>query len=253
MQINTFDNSHLELPKVFIGYDSELLEKELIRKFIWLSSCPHTLIVGQSGSGKTVLTKLLIGQLIKAKKPLNIYIGDYKRQDFEYIENPTKVFFHKDVIQLINLMEEEINLRIAEKAFRTEPVIYLLDEYPSFVLSLEKKQADYVKKVISSILMQGRSLNIYLLVVCQRADAELFPLGSRNNYHNTVLLGTRPSAETLRMVGTEAPVSPKANGRIITEHYNCDITIPRVDIMRLDILIAQYFKDEMQRQTEPAL
>lgn len=55
--------------------------------------------------------------------------------------------------------------------------------------SLDKKAADEVKRKIGNILLMGRSLGIHLIIGIQRADAEYFRAGARDQFGAILMLG----------------------------------------------------------------
>lgn len=79
------------------------------------------------------------------------------------------------------------------------PYVVVLDEYPSFILSLENKDRKKYQAKLATLLNLGRAFGIKIVLVTQRPGAELFANGSRDNFNCRILMGT-PSPETRRMM-----------------------------------------------------
>ena len=56
-------------------------------------------------------------------------------------------------------------------------------------MEIDKKKDECVMSKIATILMLGRSLNVRLIISCQRPDASVFKNGSRLNYWIIIILG----------------------------------------------------------------
>jgi DNA segregation ATPase FtsK/SpoIIIE-like protein len=74
------------------------------------------------------------------------------------------------------------------------------DELGAFILSLPKKEQEQVKSMLSTILMMGRSMNCFVVTSVQRASAELFSFGARDNYGLSISMGNI-SKESASMLG----------------------------------------------------
>ena len=88
-----------------------------------------------------------------------------------------------------------------------------VDELAAMVTGLEKKQAEYVKNAVATILQTGRSLNCQLLVSVQRADSTYFNNGARENFGNVIFLGPNITKEAAGMFGVDRASLPPVTGR----------------------------------------
>ncbi|MCI7517454.1 MAG: hypothetical protein MSE70_10545, partial [Streptococcus sp.] len=70
------------------------------------------------------------------------------------------------------------------------PYITVLDEYPSFILSLESKERKTYQFKMATLLNLGRAFEIHVWVVTQRPGAELFANGSRDNFNCRIVMGS---------------------------------------------------------------
>ena len=154
----------------------------------------HTLLTGMSGSGKSTLLLRMLALIIRTIPTCEIHFGDYKQEEiFSFLrhENLRYYGFHA-VTDAINLVYDKLQARIANTDTTKNPVILVIDEYVSYMASLQntdKKMASSMMCKIAEILLMGRSLDIRIICTCQRPDAVVFPLGSRLNYGFIICLG----------------------------------------------------------------
>lgn len=149
----------------------------------------HWLIVGDSGSGKSVLTTYLLNSLLNIEN-LILYVADFKASgDYDCISEHYATF--TDCIKLVDDFYEHFQ-RI-KKHKTGEHILLIFDEYASCCLSIQdKKVLTKLQNQISEILMQGRCLpgggSAFTWQILQRPDAEYFSHGSRQNYFVTIVM-----------------------------------------------------------------
>lgn len=167
-----------------------------------LAKIPHMLLGGSTGSGKSVLLKLLLMQALH--KGTEVYIADLKGGvDFPpaWHEQCRMYFEEDDLIELLTGLADEVERR---KRLFKEAGCPNLDEYNKargthlkrFVLAcdevaeiLDKSGADKTRKdklasiesKLSIIARQGRAFGIHLILATQRLDANLIPGQIRTN------------------------------------------------------------------------
>lgn len=205
----------------------------------------HWLIVGGSGSGKSMLLLYLMNSLLNL--PISVYIADFKGSgDFSIINT-----IYAEMERCIDLVEDFYNKFLEIKQGHTgERIMLIFDEYASFLVYLEgidKKKATDIKSKIAEILMQGRSLpgggSAWFWCVCQRADSTYFSHGARDNYMVSIGLG-RLSKESKSMLfpGEDFPedYAPEtAKGVILVDGEPLRVfKVPKVNKERLKKLLA---------------
>ena len=167
-----------------------------------LAHIPHILLGGSTGSGKSVLLKLLLMQAMK--KGARVYIADFKGGvDFPPLWNrDCRICFEEtDLLGLLTDLVAELERR--EEIFRTagcssidtynkstgenlQRIIFACDEVAEV---LDKTGADAERKKLlaqienrlSTIARQGRAFGIHLILATQRPDAAIIPGQIRNN------------------------------------------------------------------------
>ena len=167
-----------------------------------LSHIPHILIGGSTGSGKSVLLKLLLMQALH--KGAEIYIADFKGGvDFSPVwhRKCQMCFEPHSLLELLAGLVEELERRralfrevgcpnideynkVTEVGFQR--YIFACDEVAEVLdkTGLNKEQKELVgqiEAILSTIARQGRAFGIHLILSTQRPDATIIPGQIRNN------------------------------------------------------------------------
>lgn len=167
-----------------------------------LAKIPHILLGGSTGSGKSVLLKLLLMQAIK--KNAVVSIADFKGGvDFPSVwHDKCKICFEED--NLSQLLTGLVDVLQQRKVLFRENECHNLDEYNKrtgkalqrYIFAcdevaeildktgLTKEQKDKVSLIeskLSVIARQGRVFGIHLILATQRPDANILSGQVRNN------------------------------------------------------------------------
>ena len=200
-----------DLPDV-INWNHKLLSKEsfilvLGESFIGpvtvdLVKIPHILLGGSTGSGKSVLLKLLLMQAIQ--KGAKVCISDFKGGvDFPPIwhEKCRMCVDEESTLELLNELTDELKRRkrllsaagqsnidryntatgeqLQRYIFACDEIAEVLDK-----TGLTKEQKETVSKIesrLSVIARQGRAFGIHLILATQRPDANILSGQIKNN------------------------------------------------------------------------
>ena len=167
-----------------------------------LAKVPHILLGGSTGSGKSVLLKLLLMQAIR--KDANVCIADFKGGvDFPSAWHKAcrMCFEEQSTLELLTELTEELERRKqlfasaglpnidSYNAGREEKLkrhIFACDEIAEMLdkTGLTKEQKETVTKIesrLSMIARQGRAFGIHLILATQRPDANILSGQIRNN------------------------------------------------------------------------
>ena len=193
-----WENKHLS-PKDFV-----LVLGKSLTGLVWidLNKVPHILIGGSTGSGKTILLKLLLLQALK--KGADVYIADFKGGvDYGrfWHRNATLCFDISSLIKMLTELAQELDYRkallretdcanISEYNKQTgenlRRIIFACDEVAELLdktgLSAEqKKLVQVIESKLSLIARQGRAFGIHLILATQRPDANILTGQIKNN------------------------------------------------------------------------
>ncbi|MBO5340908.1 MAG: hypothetical protein J6A62_07925 [Oscillospiraceae bacterium] len=167
-----------------------------------LASIPHILLGGSTGSGKSVLLKLLLMQSLH--KGAEVYIADFKGGvDFPpaWHERCRMCFEEDDLLELLTGLADELerrkklfgkvgcsNLDEYNKVSKTQlkRLVFACDEVAEILdkSGADKKRKDQIgllESKLSIIARQGRAFGIHLILATQRPDANLIPGQIRTN------------------------------------------------------------------------
>lgn len=184
--------------------------------------CPHILVSGGTGSGKSVFITFLILELIKRQS--TIYITDPKNSDLgslsHYFGEKYVATTPNNIARIVRLVVEEMQERyqymrenflygsnFADHGFK--PVWLIFDEMGAFQASgTDKKSRETIAEVmdgIKQIILLGRQSGIFILVSAQQMRAETLNTDLRDNLGLRIAFGAN-SNEGYRMVfGSATP------------------------------------------------
>ncbi|MFT9344289.1 MAG: hypothetical protein ABF526_11910, partial [Liquorilactobacillus nagelii] len=201
-----------------------------------------TLISGVSGSGKSYLLYSLMGkfasQVVTKKIGTEVYTAFPKL----YVIDPKRSVLYKNISEsgisddylaydvkgalriarkFLKILDERMEIFAklkaddSEKTFidlHYEPCLLVIDEYPSLIASMDKKQREDFEKYVGNISRLGRSLSMGVWCVLQQAASSVIDTGVREQLVNKVFLGN-PSQQSAQMVfGCSKSELPLVNG-----------------------------------------
>nr|WP_062201978.1 FtsK/SpoIIIE domain-containing protein [Streptococcus sp. DD04] len=179
--------------------------------------CPHILISGGTGSGKSVFISFLILELLKRQS--TVYIADPKNSDLgslsHYIGDRYVASTPNNIARIVRLAVEEMQERyqymrdnfqyvsnFTDHGFKSVWLIF--DEMGAFQASgTDKKSKEVISEVmdgIKQIILLGRQAGVFILISAQqmRSDSTL-STDLRDNLGLRIALGAN-SSEGYRMV-----------------------------------------------------
>ena len=175
---------------------------------------PHWLVVGPSGTGKTVFSASVAARAF-VHHSAKVWIASYKDDDFfegYHDADGARYYYFSAAVDGIRDFYTILQKRLNGDRDRSLRLLWV-DELAAMVTGLEKKEAEFVKNAVASILQTGRSLNCQLLVSVQRADSTYFNNGARENFGNVVFLGSNITKEAAGMFGVDRAALPPVTGR----------------------------------------
>ena len=237
-----------DLPEVLKWKDSYLSPKSFVLVLgesytgpvtVNLAHIPHILLGGSTGSGKSVLLKLLLMQALR--KGAEVYIADFKGGvDFPKVwHEKCRMCFTEENLrytldQLVAVLEYRKN---AFKALgcpnidaynetTEQPLPRLIFACDEVAEMLDKTGADNERKKLlaqienklSTIARQGRAFGIHLILATQRPDATIIPGQIRNNMDFRVCGRADSVLSQIILDNTSAAeqIPKDARGRFIT-------------------------------------
>ena len=205
-----------------------------------LSKVPHILIGGSTGSGKSVLLKLLLMQCVA--KGAKVYIADFKGGiDFPPMWHE-KCEIITDQGKLLNILDEVVMELENRKILLCQTGCHNIDDYNDNSIKnplqriiigcdeiaevldktgLDKAQKEIVGKIemrLSIIARQGRAFGIHLIIATQRPDANIICGQIRNNIDTRICGRADDVLSKIILDNTEASkkIPKTSQGRFLT-------------------------------------
>lgn len=172
---------------------------------------PHTLIAGETGSGKSVLLQNLILDICvtNRKELVKIYLIDPKfGVDYMHLVDLPHlaegiIDDQNRAVEILDQLVIEMNDRYQKfKAFKVNnlksynekvnedeklPLIFLIhDEFADWMLVEDYK--NNVSSIVQRLGVKARAAGIHLIFATQRPDANVFPIQLRDNLGNRLIL-----------------------------------------------------------------
>ena len=167
-----------------------------------MAKIPHILLGGSTGSGKSVLLKLLIMQCVK--KDADVFIADFKGGvDFlpAWHEKCNIITEEKTLLEVLTTLVDKLENRklifrkygcanISEynkmNAPKIKRIVFACDEVAEVLdkTGLSKDAKELITQIegkLSIIARQGRAFGIHLILATQRPDANILAGQIRNN------------------------------------------------------------------------
>ena len=190
--------------KYLINDDSTLAlgQSQLGMESVDLSKIPHILLGGSTGSGKSILLKVLLVQSLK--KNAIVSIADFKGGvDFPRVwHDKCKMCFDKETLltiltELIDELQrrktlfretgcanisdynEQSAVPLQRHIFACDEVAEVLDK--TGLTKERKERIGLIENRLSMIARQGRAFGIHLILATQRPDANILSGQIRNN------------------------------------------------------------------------
>ena len=177
-------------------------ESLLGQETVNLARVPHILLGGSTGSGKSVLLKLLLMQCVK--KGATVYIADKKGAvDFPAVwhEKCRMMIDDTAILKTLSALVDELEYRkrllksagcpnldeYNSKTGSTLPrIVFACDEVAELLdkTGLDKQGKELVAQIenkLSTIARQGRAFSVHLILATQRPDANILAGQIRNN------------------------------------------------------------------------
>lgn len=236
------------LPSILHWKDSYLSNESFVlilgqslteRETVNLAKIPHILLGGSSGSGKSILLKLLLMQCVK--KGAEVYIADFKGGvDFSAVwHNECHMCFDElNLLELLTALTDELqrrkaafreaecanideynvatNAKLKRKIFACDEIAEVLDKTG---LSKEKKEiVSQIESQLSVIARQGRAFGMHLILATQRPSADILNGQIRNNIDCRICgrADTILSRIILDSTAAAEQIPKDAQGRFIT-------------------------------------
>ena len=151
---------------------------------------PHIAASGATWQGKTYALKLLLAKTCKYVPDVQITVCDFKGdEDFSFLSGCHRFYRFDECIEGLKSFYESF-VAIQKNPPKYRPMrILLYDEFAATLAFADKKTAEDLKRMVSSLLMLSRGFNFHIILSQQRLSADSFICGSRDNLNMLLTLG----------------------------------------------------------------
>ncbi len=205
---------------------------------------PHGIVVGATGSGKSILLKTMIYELCLkyTTDELNICIVDFKGRslilDVENLPHVVNTYSNLDddnYVRIVNSIDQELikrqklldkhKLSKYDKSIGIPKLVIIIDEFAEL-----KSEAENITQKLTSVARIGRSLGVYLILSMQKATGVLND-DLRSNISYVLCLKVNTKQQSIEVVGSDKcfyfqkpgeAVLIKNNEEMFFNVFNCE-------------------------------
>lgn len=210
-----------------------------------LTDCPHLLVAGQTGAGKSNFLHGLVASLLQTNCVLHII--DLKRVEFAYLKRHVEVRYNlSGALDTLDLLTMEMQRRmmvleqsgfVSAKEWRAAHPdqadaelpyhVLIVDEFSQLCPVLAKERVEreaknYAHRLLVDLICLARSLGIHVVIATQRPDADILPGQLKANIPATVCFSVRAEVNSrICLDNPRAAKLPKPKelpGRAIWQH-----------------------------------
>jgi hypothetical protein len=206
-----------------------------------LKECPHLLIGGSTGSGKSVFLYTLLCTILKTHPNADdcrILLSSSKREDFVYFEGlpqlvEGRVFADADEmtelfkdyifkesedrgIMLFNARKRDIDDFNKTTDKKLKPLVVIVDEFADLTDQLSsKREKEAFYTPIRKIAQAGRSRGIHLVLCTQRPSADLVPSSIKSQLNGRLALRVNDAIASRMIIDEPGAQSLQKHGDML--------------------------------------
>lgn len=204
-------NQIKEIDKVAIGIDNE--NRKVILDF---NKTPHLLIAGTTGSGKSVLVKNIITNLINVydSKTLQLLLIDPKGTELNKFKGVGKTTFidnTKQAIATLKKCETIMDNRYKYPNQRYTELFIVIDELADLMLTSKYE----VEESLVRIAQKGRACGMHLIVATQRPSVDVCTGLIKANMPTRIALKTASVRDSIVILDRKGAEQLLGNGDAI--------------------------------------
>ena len=194
------------------------------RPFLRLAECPHLLIAGATGSGKSVALNGIIHSLLMTRSPFlcQFVLIDPKRVELmQYASLPHTVRYasdHPEIVRSLQWACDETDRRFSAmqargiKEFPGPDLYVVIDALADLMVSIKKETLPLLQR----LAQVGRAARVHVIACSQNIMAQTIPTVLRCNF--SAILGLRTcNAQQSRFLisatGCEMLPNPRVEGK----------------------------------------
>lgn len=192
-----------------------------------LDKCPHLLIAGTTGSGKSVFLHDIIVSLMFSEPTANIFIVDPKKVEYSIYKQMSYIHVYTEKIHglmFLRTLCDTMDARYRTFArlgvrdiyeyrnktgYNMVPAVYIIDELAEIMLS------DFAKEyedLLCRVAQLGRACGIHLILATQRPSANIVTGRLKANIPARVAFHLPTSTDSITILGRKGAETLTGNG-----------------------------------------
>ena len=181
--------------QVRLGFRHELWAEGVKRPIVWdTEKVPHIMVAGITGGCKTVLSQMILNQMIGEFK---VTICDFKAGgDWDGIVDDYYEYIECDVG--LKQFHEAFCKTIAVKGHENRILIF--DEISSYALSKDSKEYKEMNSMLSHLAFMSRSFGYHLMLISQQFNSKVIDTAIREQFGIKIYMGSTISTESASML-----------------------------------------------------
>ena len=169
----------------------------------------HTLVAGQTGSGKSVLLNGLITTAMKQGGNQYIFVDPKQMELWKYHDLPNCIAYAETPEQTVGALDKAIKTmekRNAEckargiKMYDGEPIYIFIDELADLLISPQSKT---IKAQLQRITGLARASNIHLIACTQQPSRKMLPCELSLNFPARIALHCQTAIESRQIINVD--------------------------------------------------
>lgn len=205
-----FDESKYQKNVLFLGKSEN--EKDIN---LDINSLKHSIIIGESGSGKSVFVQNILLSIFKnLDKYENIFLIDFKLVEMmRYTNTNKKINVVSEINNFVNLVEElnqimfkryEFMEKMGLTTFSGKSILIFIDEFRTIENNnLDKKTKEKMINNLINLLQKSRRSKIFFIFSGQKRDTQNINSSILSNIMTKICLKTSNLDNLLKIGGTQ--------------------------------------------------
>lgn len=243
---------YYQQPKIYLGelmnndFDSVVVGQDTEGQNVCVDfeKCPHLLIAGTTGSGKSVLMNNLIcniycyyaQQFKKTGKSFEVVLIDPKGCEFNAYKKCVNTTFIDDTIKAIEDLEFEcfnMDYRYKHPNENYRERFIIIDEFADLMLTSKSK----VEESVVRLAQKGRACGIHLIIATQRPTVNVISGLIKANITTRFALKTASIRDSINIIDHKGAEVLNGNGDCLVKFPNkidevrCQIAYPHQELI----------------------
>lgn len=177
--------------------------------FVDILQQSHTLIAGQTGSGKSVMLNGILTTACKQGNNWFILVDPKRVELCDYKNMPTVLAYANTSTETVRALGKAIDImeqRYREmelqgiKQYEGDPILVVIDELADLLISADCKQ---IKKQLQTLTALGRAARVKCIVATQQPSRKMLPAELTLNFPSRVALHCQTAIESRQIINVK--------------------------------------------------